>query len=172
MKSEEAVTKLVQALGPQATFVEVGVLRATTLSWVADHCENVEEFIGVDFYQPYQDYLFVSYAVNQALANLNFSVAKEKIAASKNHAKIRLVVKDCVLAASDFEDSSLSCVFLDAYMTEPQVIEHIHAWLPKVKNGGVLCGHDIESPLVQSGLESVGLRYDVVCRDVWAHFKN
>jgi len=185
MTSEKVLAGILRGLGPKATFVEVGVLRATTITWIADNCENVEKVIGVDSYKPYQDYLYVAhevdqkphgfspscYAVDQELANLNLAIAKEKIAASKNHNKIHLVLKDCVLAAKDFEDNSLTCVFLDAYLTGQQVVDHILTWLPKVKSGGILCGHDIESVFVQAGLEKLGVSYETPCRDVWIHKK-
>ena len=45
-------------------------------------------------------------------------------------------------AASMFEDNSLDFVFLDASHHYEDVKDDINAWLPKVKNGGVLSGHD------------------------------
>ena len=79
MKSEQAIANVVKSLGAGVTFVEVGVLRATTLVFIAEECENVTCAIGVDSYAPYVDTLFVRYSVDQALADLNLSIAKQKI---------------------------------------------------------------------------------------------
>lgn len=172
MKSEQAIANVVKSLGAGVTFVEVGVLRATTLVFIAEECENVTCAIGVDSYAPYVDTLFVRYSVDQALADLNLSIAKQKIQSAKNRERISLVVEDCIDAASSFEDASVDCVFLDAYMNQEQVESHIKAWLPKVKVNGVLCGHDIESLAVQNGVRNVGITYSAPCRDVWLYYKN
>ena len=45
-------------------------------------------------------------------------------------------------AAADFPDGSLAFVFIDADHSYAAVCADISAWLPKVKPGGVLAGHD------------------------------
>ena len=66
-------------------------------------------------------------------------------------AACKLTVKHLVLktmrltsleAAKLFPDGSLCCVYIDADHTFDSVTEDIKAWLPKVRSGGVLCGHD------------------------------
>lgn len=47
-----------------------------------------------------------------------------------------------VEAARYFEDGSAQLVFIDALHTYESVKNDIAAWLPKVKKGGVLAGHD------------------------------
>jgi len=47
-------------------------------------------------------------------------------------------------AAAQVPDRSLDFAFVDGDHTYEGCIEDIRAWLPKVKHGGLLCGHDIE----------------------------
>ena len=56
-----------------------------------------------------------------------------------NIIKIR---KRSVDAAKDFADGSLDAVYIDAEHDEASVREDIQTWRPKLKPGGLLCGHD------------------------------
>lgn len=52
------------------------------------------------------------------------------------------MVMDSMEAARIFADGTASLIFIDADHHEREVAEDIKAWLPKVKAGGILCGHD------------------------------
>ena len=56
------------------------------------------------------------------------------------------VVKKCrgrsPFAASDFADGSLDMVYIDAFHDRVSVLADIRAWAPKVKDGGIISGHD------------------------------
>ena len=52
-------------------------------------------------------------------------------------------------ATSLFPDESLDLVFLDADHRYEYFKQDIQLWLPKVKNGGVICGHDCEKYYVK-----------------------
>ncbi len=56
--------------------------------------------------------------------------------------QFKLHHKPSLLGARDFEDLSLDVVFLDGDHTYEAVVYDIHAWLPKVKVGGLLCFDD------------------------------
>jgi len=53
-----------------------------------------------------------------------------------------VVLKDSIEAAKDFKNESVDFVFIDAVHTYESVVEDIKAWFPKVKIGGMICGHD------------------------------
>lgn len=49
-------------------------------------------------------------------------------------------------AAAYVADGSLDFAFIDADHSYEGCRDDIHAWWPKVKNGGILCGHDYDHP--------------------------
>ena len=59
---------------------------------------------------------------------------------------------DSVEAARTYTDQSLDFVFLDAAHEEEPVRQDVRAWLPKVKPGGVLAGHDWSYESVQNAV--------------------
>lgn len=67
----------------------------------------------------------------------------------------RAIRKRSVEAAADYEDASLDFVFIDADHSAEAVEADVRAWLPKVKPGGVLAGHDADYDSVRAGLSRV-----------------
>lgn len=62
-------------------------------------------------------------------------------------------------ACKSFADESLDVVFLDADHRYIHIKKDIEIWLPKLKKGGLLCGHDCEIVLT-NGIETL---YDKFC---------
>jgi predicted O-methyltransferase YrrM len=57
-------------------------------------------------------------------------------------------------AAANFADGSIDFVFIDACHLYSRVTKDIDAWLPKVRSGGLICGHDFEYEMFwEEGLE-------------------
>lgn len=53
---------------------------------------------------------------------------------------ITITRKDSIEAAKGFENESLDMIYLDTYHTYQQTIRETHAWIPKLKHGGVFAG--------------------------------
>lgn len=54
---------------------------------------------------------------------------------------------------SDALDGSIDAVFIDADHSEEAVFADIQAWLPKVKKGGIISGHDYDEPGVRNAVQ-------------------
>lgn len=65
---------------------------------------------------------------------------------------------DSVSASKNYEDKSIEFVFIDGDHSYEAVMEDIAAWLPKVKPGGILAGHDYgwHAPIKKAVADSFG----------------
>jgi len=127
-------------------FVEVGCYVGKSLSFLIEEVENSGKqmnIISVD--------LFVDLDNNFDLARMNkflnnmFTVSD----------KFNLIEGDSFKLASKFLDNTLYFVFIDANHNYEYVKKDILAWFPKVKEGGVLAGHDYSSDFC-GVIEAVG----------------
>ena len=58
---------------------------------------------------------------------------------------VTLIRKTSVQAAKQFKNASLDFVFIDGSHDTDSVCADIDAWLPKVKAGGIIAGHDYKT---------------------------
>ena len=72
------------------------------------------------------------------------SILKENLRVNGFDKKVEIIDNISVEAAKQFEDFSLDMVFIDANHAFEYVTADLHAWYGKVKQGGIICGHDVE----------------------------
>jgi predicted O-methyltransferase YrrM len=82
------------------------------------------------------------------------------------------IKEDGVKASKTFADKSCDVVFIDMEHTYNAVKNDINAWLPKVKTGGYIAGHDYTN-LWQGVVDAVNETFDknsiIVMGDCWLH---
>lgn len=69
--------------------------------------------------------------------------------------------------ADQVTDNSVDLVFIDADHSYPAVKKDIIAYIPKLKQGGILSGHDIDYPGVNRAVNELIEKYDVGPNHVW-----
>jgi len=70
--------------------------------------------------------------------------------------------------ASQVEDHSLDFAFIDADHMEAPVRKDIEAWRPKVKQGGMLLGHDVHLPSVRRAVDDLCPGWQHLEQEIWA----
>lgn len=90
----------------------------------------------------------------------------------KGHYRVMFEKVDSFVAAKNFEDESIDMCFIDANHEYDFVRKDIEAYLPKIKKGGTLAGHDWSYPGVKNALidlyEDMGLNFSTDKeQDIW-----
>jgi predicted O-methyltransferase YrrM len=127
-----------RSLPPGAQVVEVGSWKGrSTVALCEGLAENetarawaVDTFAG----DPDISRIVGSFDSNEVLAEFRRN--------TERCACLSLVVSSSVEAANGFEDAALDWVFIDANHTYEAVLADILAWAPKLKDGGLMSGHD------------------------------
>lgn len=124
-----------------AKFVEIGVWRGQSVCYAAVEIINKNKNITIDAIDtwegsPQEDL----HLVDPFEENSLYDIFLKNIEPVKHI--ITPVRMDSVQASSRYEDRSLDFVFIDGSHLYEAVKADIQAWLPKVKLGGFIGGHD------------------------------
>lgn len=112
--------------------VEVGVHNGVNLKNMLDNM-NLNTLFAVDIWGKYDEH-----GTSADTSNELYNVYKNFMFDDR----LKIVHLDSAQASTLFEKRSLDFVYIDDNHNEDKVVEGITDWLPKVKIGGVLCGHD------------------------------
>jgi predicted O-methyltransferase YrrM len=137
-----------------ATFVEVGAWVGHSVSFFAQEIKRHGKqcrIVAVDTFQGEPgDALQKNYAAAgggtfRALFDATLSEASVTD-------MVEVIEGDSADSAKHFADRSVWGVFIDADHATESVLRDIAAWSPKVSEGGVLAGHDIDAPSVAAAV--------------------
>lgn len=114
--------------------VELGVRDGSNMAGVLGRCPHFN-WIGVDLWEKVapekkQDWFKV------------FRERYDALVEAWPDEQIQTLEMYTATAAEEFEDRSVDLVFIDADRSYEGVLRDIEAWLPKVRQGGVISGHD------------------------------
>lgn len=115
---------------PENIIVEVGSFSGVSSELFALHCK---EIYCVDLWDPYWE---ITNKQRIEFAEFSFDNIKNQ------YNNIHKVKNSSVGASELFEDKSLDFVYIDAAHDYNSVKEDLLVWLPKIKNGGYIGGHD------------------------------
>ena len=147
MKRKEVICKLINEKQFK-NYVEVGTWKGETTEYVIDNCPSLNKIFGIDpLKKCFNDIKEDSYKCrmweplksDKELDKIYDSIQKRF---SKYGDKFTFLRNTSEEAVKNFDDGSLDFVFIDAIHLYRFVKQDIGLWLPKVKKGCILAGHD------------------------------
>lgn len=118
------------------TYIELGVWKGDNIDYISKNCPSLKLCLGVDSYCA-EDYKGLKTPVSQKELN---EAHREAIAKTKPF--VVIFVSRISEASLGIRDKSLDIVFIDGSHDYKSVKQDIILWLPKIRKGGILCGHD------------------------------
>jgi predicted O-methyltransferase YrrM len=134
------------------TYVELGVWKGHSVSYLASKLKgrNVKIY-AVDIFEDWDKNKKVLDEVKYVTELYNENLINEGV--RNMITDIRSISWE---AADNFKEGEVDFVFIDADHTYNSVIKDIKAWLPKIKKGGIISGHDyFTSPGVKSAVDEL-----------------
>jgi hypothetical protein len=130
-----------------SVLVELGVWKGHSISYLADKCRHYRPTIyAIDLWdEVYSFELQGGYAkpeTKDAQIPIIYDIYNQNLKDTNTRELIKDIKKCSWEAAEDFEDGSVDFVFIDADHAYESTLKDIRAWLPKIRKGGILAGHD------------------------------
>ena len=117
------------------TGAEVGVHRAQWSAKILRRVPGLKLFL-IDLWEAYPGYKdFEKTTIVQSYKDAQDNTKGRDVIFMKEWSHI---------AADQFEDESLDFVYLDANHAYEFVVRDLAKWAPKVRKGGIVCGHDYD----------------------------
>lgn len=113
-----------------SSYAEIGVWDGYTVKYLLRKCKLIK-VICVDDYQDN----------NQFYSHERVIKAKEKGMKLDNYPNLFFYNTTSKEASKKVKDNSLDIIFIDANHSYKSIKEDIKLWYPKVRKGGMLCGH-------------------------------
>lgn len=162
---------------------ELGILRGPTFRHLIENCQDLT-LHGVDVF--YDDRVWKKAGISTTEKLLELEPVpwyNELLEFCESFSPRAHIIRNfTALAAKSFDNESLDFVFIDADHSYAGVKKDIDAWWPKVRNGGMVSGHDIDMPEVRKAVEEefggsilAGksiLGYSIATDNVWYMFKH
>lgn len=130
---------------------EIGVLKGKTLRALLTECPRLH-MVAVDKWQKLPPSMADGAETYERYDMAACEREVEQIAIDYAP-RVRILKGDSVKAAKFVDDASLDFVFIDAAHTTVATLLNIRAWVPKVRHGGMITGHDWWWPSVRDALD-------------------
>jgi len=122
---------------------EIGVYKGGTTHYLLSQLRGIQTYYAVDLWKHYDDFTEIldpkRTMINDDMDAI-YEGFLEKLFDFRH--KIEVLRMTSVEAASKVKNESLDLAFIDANHAYKYVKEDIELWMPKVKKGGSISGHD------------------------------
>lgn len=155
MKRWDCIAKRVASDATEIVGVEIGVYKGDNARHLLELLPNLKLYM-VDRWQPYSENerseRKKSSEMVQGDAAYWQNIYKMALLVQENFADRSYILRMSSEVAAKNINESLDFVFIDGDHLYKSVKKDIQLWLPKIKNGGWLCGHDIKREQVQKAV--------------------
>jgi cephalosporin hydroxylase len=166
---EKTYDFLLSKINDGGTFVECGAWLGKSSSYLCDCAKDRINVFVVDSWLGSDNEINTSHAL--AVEKDIYDIFLENMG-NRIFKPIRKLSKE---AAIDFKDGGCDIVFIDMNHSYESVLEDINIWLPKVKIGGYLAGHDyniVDWPFVVRAVnENFATKDLTIIGDCWIYHK-
>lgn len=160
---------LVNTIPDGGTFVECGAWLGQSSAYLCDIAKDRINVFIVDSWQGSANEVATHHKLAQETDI--YTIFLDNMGERK-FTPIRKLSHEAVL---DFEDESCDVVYIDMEHTYDAVSKDIDMWLPKVKVGGYLAGHDYNPGswpgVVQAVNEKLHDKFRILDNSTWVHQK-
>ena len=133
--------------------VELGVWKGASLTYLARRLPEGCVAHAVDLWEKTADAAIKDICPDD-IATV-YEQYQQNVAMTGTRDRIIDVRSDTAQAAEMYADRSVDFVFVDASHDRESVVRDIEAWLPKMKLGGLMAGHDIDERGVYGAVHDV-----------------
>lgn len=164
---------------PHRIGAEIGVWKGYTTQYLLKHLRSIGQYYAIDPWTLNNDYKnsMNSESMKKQAENIEkvFNTYKRNVREFKE--RVITIRKTSEEASFLIEDESLDFVFIDGIHTYEYVSKDIKLWLPKLKDGGLLSGHDYEredgnSTGVKKAVDEIFPKIEIGSNNVWWVWKN
>jgi|GEM_PF-1080245 len=140
VRDRDEIPALLNARGLTGIGLEIGVKKGGYSEYLLTHWKG-SKLISVDPWLEDKPENYIDHAnVEQNTHNVFYEMTKKRLAKFGKRSDIWRMKSD--EAAEKVEDGYLDFVYIDARHDYASVKEDLHLWYPKMKPGGLICGHD------------------------------
>jgi len=141
--------------------VEIGVGAGQNSKKILENLD-IEKLYLIDSWTKYADYVKELKNTN----NYSLKTTDGKRIAENNLKPWNWTDEISSIAVNDIEDEELDFVYIDGNHNYKYVLEDITLYWPKLKNGGLMAGHDFKPKfpgVIQAVGEVFGMDYETAC---------
>ncbi len=143
--------------------VEIGVHEGENAESILKELE-VSDLWLIDIWEPYvQKHTFTTSHIDYSYG---LDIVKEKFGEDR---RVKIWKKDSYESSFLFENDTLDFVYIDGNHDYDHVTLDIKSWIEKVKDGGLIAGHDVNNPdvlkAVKDFCEDTGKQYFLLFPD-------
>lgn len=121
---------------------EIGIWKGRFLRGVLWSCPNITEYWAIDGWKPLKNKEYHETNMLETTDDVWSLIYLHVCNNMKKYHNLKIVREESIAAAKIFPDGYFDLVFIDADHTYEYVLQDIQTWLPKVRKGGILSGHD------------------------------